>query len=101
MHAGNEAILAISIIAAHASMELSGLASDPLRDHFSVFIDKNGHQRAPRAAVTTFWPASPMFSAEMIGSPEADRIFFPRSSLVPFMRTTSGTESFTCLAAST
>src|SRR5207244_6323295 len=35
-------------------------------------------------AATTFFPASPMLSAEMIGSPESLRIFLPRSSLVPF-----------------
>src|SRR5438105_4803692 len=55
----------------------------------------------PLTAATTFLPASPMLSAEMIGSPESLRIFFPRSSLVPFMRTTSGTESFTSRAAAT
>ena len=42
-----------------------------------------------------------MLSAEMIGRPESLRIFLPRSSLVPFMRTTSGTESFTSRAAAT
>src|SRR5690606_27502241 len=52
-------------------------------------------------AATTFCAASAMLSAEMIGRPDSRRICFPRSSLVPFMRTTSGTESFTSRAAAT
>jgi len=54
-----------------------------------------------RHGTTTLFAASAMLSAEMIGSPESLRIFLPRSSLVPFMRTTRGTESFTSRAAAT
>ena len=57
-----------------------------------TFFDRSDHLLAPRRA---------MLSAEMIGRPESLRIFLPRSSLVPFMRTTSGTESFTSRAAAT
>ena len=37
----------------------------------------------------------------MIGSPESARIFLPSSSLVPFIRTTSGTLSDTAFDAAT
>ncbi len=40
-----------------------------------------------------------MLFAVMIGSPESARIFLPSSSLVPFIRTTSGTSSETALDA--
>src|SRR5512147_2204422 len=52
-------------------------------------------------AATILCPACAMLSAEMMGRPESLRICLPRSSLVPFMRTTSGTESFTSRAAAT
>src|SRR5882672_1748848 len=55
----------------------------------------------PPAAATTFFPASAMLLAEMIGSPESARIFLPRSTLVPSRRTTSGTRRLTCFAAAT
>ena len=42
-----------------------------------------------------------MLSALMIGRPESARIFRPSSSFVPFMRTTSGTDSFVSCAAAT
>ena len=47
----------------------------------------------------TFWAASAIVSAEMIGSPESFRIFLPMSSFVPFIRTTSGTFSDTAFDA--
>ena len=40
-----------------------------------------------------------MLFADMIGSPESASSFLPSSSLVPFMRTTSGTVSLTSRAA--
>ncbi|KAF4529562.1 hypothetical protein B566_EDAN017918 [Ephemera danica] len=43
--------------------------------------------------------ASAMVSAAMIGRPESLSSFLPSSSLVPFMRTTSGTERLTALHA--
>ena len=43
--------------------------------------------------------ASAMVSAEMIGRPDSASIFLPSSSLVPFMRTTNGTDRFTALQA--
>ena len=42
-----------------------------------------------------------MLPAEMIGNPDSARICLPRSTLVPSRRTTRGTDSFTCRAAST
>jgi hypothetical protein len=50
-------------------------------------------------AATTFWAASAIVSALMIGRPLSASIFLPSSSLVPFMRTTSGTLRFTALQA--
>src|SRR5882672_2125678 len=55
----------------------------------------------PPAAATTFLPASAMLLAEMIGRPDSERIFLPRSTLVPSRRTTSGTRRLTCFAAAT
>ena len=40
-----------------------------------------------------------MVSAEMMGRPDSASIFLPSSSLVPFMRTTNGTDRFTALQA--
>src|SRR6185437_13307170 len=53
----------------------------------------------PFAAATTFSAALAMLSALMMGKPDSARIFLPSSSLVPFMRTTSGTLSCTSRAA--
>src|SRR5690554_1236642 len=55
----------------------------------------------PWTALTIAVAASAMVSAEMIGRPDSARIFLPRSSLVPFMRTTSGTFRSTSRAAVT
>src|SRR3569623_429589 len=104
--AGHETVLAVRVIAAHAGVELAGLAGDALRDDFGIFIDQDRHDSSlrifcyfPLAAATTFCAASSMVSAEMIGRPESASIFLPMSSLVPFMRTTSGTDSDTALEA--
>src|SRR5450755_354573 len=176
---GDEALLPVGIFAAHARVELTGLAGDSLRDDLGVLVDQNAHsdflvtsfprrasvQRPPssprkrkpptsfpqkressvvilwhcarnaptrrlrrtelttldprlrgddepvnrvwptrqirRASATTFSAASPMLFALMIGSPDSARILRPSSSLVPFMRTTSGTLSWTSRAAAT
>ena len=50
-------------------------------------------------AATIFVAASAIVSALMIGRPDSLSIFLPRSSLVPFIRTTSGTWRFTALQA--
>src|SRR6185503_8054227 len=121
INAGDEAGLAVGVGAAGLGVEHAGLAGDALRHHPGVLVDQDAHffffaflafftgaffsgfgfdfffWMAP----TTFFAASAMLSAEMIGRPESLRIFLPRSSLVPFMRTTSGTESFTSRAAAT
>src|SRR5258708_5908450 len=106
------AILPVGIVAAHARVELAGLAGDALRDDLGVLVDEDGHgdwapayagvtTLVPSAAATTFCAASPMSLAEMIGRPESARIFLPRSTLVPSRRTTSATLRPTCLAAAT
>src|SRR5437667_7459999 len=43
VHAGNEAVPAVGVVAAHAGVERSGLARDALGHHFRVFADENAH----------------------------------------------------------
>src|SRR5438105_572651 len=97
---GDKARAPIRIRAAGLRMELPRLAGDALRHHPGVLVDQDAH-RLTFTAATTFSAASPMLSAEMIGRPESRSIFLPSSSFVPFMRTTSGSESFTSRAALT
>src|SRR3984893_5062550 len=40
---GDEALLSVGIIAAHARMELAGLAGDSLRDDLGILVDQNAH----------------------------------------------------------
>src|SRR5690349_9408312 len=94
------ASLPVRIGAARLRVELAGLAGDALRHHLRVLVDEDAHF-FPFTAATARSPASAMLFAAMIGRPESARIFLPRSSLVPFMRTTSGTESLTSRAADT
>jgi hypothetical protein len=77
-----------------------GFAGNALCDDLGVFIDEDRHIRAPPylTAATIFWAASAILSALMMGRPLSASIFLPSSSLVPFMRTTSGTLRFTRLA---
>src|SRR5205823_614718 len=115
VHARDVAVLAVGVRDPGVGMVLAGLAGDALRHHPRVLVDEDAHECFFFFAVdfgfffaaffftaaTTFFPASAIVSAGMIGRPESLRIFLPRSSLVPFMRTTSGTERFTSLAAPT
>ena len=84
-------------------MELAGLAGDALGDDLGVFVDQNGHpmllgfDRGDDLG-GGFWPWN---RSEMIGRPESLRFSCPDPSLVPFMRTTSGTERPFRLAAAT
>src|SRR5471032_691793 len=41
--ASDESGFAVRVIAAHAGVELAGLAGDPLGNDFGIFIDQNGH----------------------------------------------------------
>src|SRR5262249_3802975 len=70
-------------------------ARDALGDDLGVLVDQDAHfvflSGHYLTASTTFCAASAMVSAEMMGRPDSASIFLPRSSLVPFMRTTSGT----------
>src|SRR5262249_30088132 len=97
IHARDVAVLAVGVLDARARVELAGLAGNALRHHTGVLVDQDAHF----AAFTTFSAASAMLLAEMIGSFESARIFFPRSTLVPSRRTTSGTCRLTALEAST
>src|SRR5687767_13758476 len=85
-------------------MELAGLAGDTLRDDAGVFVDEDAHawwscEWLQRTAATIFVAASAIVSTLMIGSPDCASSFLPRSSLVPFMRTTNGTVRLTALHA--
>src|SRR5216684_6624295 len=67
-------------------------AGKTLHDDFSLFVYKHTH-RAPPARATTFWAPSFMPSAMVKLRPDSRRIFWPSSTLVPSMRTTTGTLS--------
>src|SRR5690606_15490585 len=98
VHARDEAVLAVRVFLALFGVELAGLARDALGDDLGVFVDVDRHVGSPAQALTaatTFWAASAIESALMMGRPDSASIFLPNSSLVPFMRTTSGTLRFT------
>src|SRR5688572_4712903 len=104
IHPGYETRLSVGIRPARLRVELAGLSGDALRHHPGVPVDEDAHRffaALPFTAATTFCAASAMLSAEMISRPESRRIFLPRSSFVPFMRTTRGMESLTSRAAAT
>src|SRR5580704_7569881 len=65
-------------------------AGKALNDQACFFVNKNAH-RAPPARATTFCAASFMPSAMVKLRPESRRICWPFSTLVPSMRTTTGT----------
>ena len=41
--AGDEAVAAVRVVAAHPRVELAGLAGDPLRDHLGILVDQDRH----------------------------------------------------------
>jgi hypothetical protein len=43
VHAGDEGFTAVRVVAAHAGVELAGLAGDTLGDDFGVFVNQNRH----------------------------------------------------------
>src|SRR4029453_9783887 len=99
----HEAGLAAGVVARAARVELAGLAGDALRDDAGVLVDEDAHvavlRFGQRTAATILVAASAMVSALMIGKPDCASSFLPTSSLVPFMRTTSGTVRLTALHA--
>src|SRR5438445_1807778 len=74
-------------------MEAAFAAREALHEHTSQFVYQNAH-RAPLARRTAFSAPSFMFSPIVKLSPESRRICRPCSTLVPSMRTTTG--SFIC-----
>src|ERR1700733_353594 len=73
-------------------MKASGLAGDALCNHTRFFAYQDGHTYfLPFKAATDFCAASLSVSAVVIGRPDSWRSFFPCSTWVPSMRTTSGT----------
>src|SRR5262249_41118023 len=101
IHARDEAGLPVRVVAAHARVELARLAGDPLGDDLGAAVDQYRHDYPLLAAATTFSAASAMLFAVMMGRPDSARILRPSSSLVPFMRTTSGTLNDTAFDAAT
>ena len=63
MHTGDKTIFAIGVVAAGASVKLTGLSGNALGNDFGVLVDEYGHQRFPPAAATTFSAASAMLFA--------------------------------------
>src|SRR5690242_13801652 len=70
---------------------------ESLENHPRVLIDENAHL----ASLTTFSAASFMPSATVKLNPESFKISCPLSTLVPSMRTTMGTLTFSSRAALT
>src|SRR5271163_4346310 len=81
-------------------MKSSFASRETLHDETRFFVYQHAH-RAPPARATTFCAPSFMPSAIVKFRPLSRRIFWPSSTLVPSIRTTTGT--FTCrsLAAAT
>src|SRR5713226_10645699 len=75
-------------------------AGEALDDQTRFFVDQNAH-RAPPARATTFWAPSFMPSAMVKFKPLSRRICWPTSTLVPSIRTTTGTFNCRSLAAAT
>jgi hypothetical protein len=82
-------------------VELAGLAGDALGDDLGVFVDVDRH-----GVLLGLLDGGDDLGGRfghgvgaMMGRPESASIFLPSSSLVPFMRTTSGTDRFTALQA--
>src|SRR6476619_2685043 len=101
IHAGDERVATVRVVAAHPRVELTGLACDALRDDLGAAVDEDAHDGCPRAAATTFSAASAMLFALMIGKPDCASSALPSCSFVPFIRTKSGTFSETAFEAST
>src|SRR5579875_2204101 len=92
-----------AVLAAGARVKLSRRAGDALGQHARVLVDQNTHRFAPRPPIasTTRRAASAISLAVITLMPESFRICLPRSTFVPATRTTSGSFSWTCRAAST
>src|SRR5215813_5965967 len=75
-------------------------AGKSLHDEARFFVDENAH-RAPPASATTFCAPSFMPLAIMKLSPKSRRICWPCSTLVPSIRTTTGTFNWSSFAAAT
>src|SRR5207245_10216620 len=87
-----------AVLAAVTGVELAGRPGDALGDDAGRPVDEHAHRDA---AATALRAPSSMSLAVMMSSFESARIFFPCSTFVPSMRTTSGTPSPTSRAACT
>src|SRR4029077_9891731 len=82
------------------SVKGSFAAGKSLDEQARFFVYENAH-RAPPARATTFCAPSFMPSAMVKFKPLSRRICWPTSTLVPSIRTTTGTLNFRSLAAAT
>src|SRR5581483_1632618 len=81
-------------------VERAFATGEALDDQTSFLVDQDAH-RAPPASLTTFSAPSFMPLAMVKLRPESRRICWPSSTLVPSMRTTTGTFNCRSLAAAT
>src|SRR5258708_30157265 len=81
-------------------VKCSFAAGKTLQDYFCFFVYENAH-RAPPARATTFCAPSFIPFAMVKFSPDSRRIFWPSSTLVPSIRTTTGTLRCKSFAAAT
>ncbi len=89
--AGRDAADDVGAVVDHLlRVESAFAAGETLDDEACFFVYENAH-RAPPARATTFVAPSFMPSAMVKLSPESRRIFWPISTLVPSIRTTTGT----------
>src|SRR5207245_10439787 len=87
-----------AVLAAEAGVELAGGTRDALGENARRPADQHAHRAA---AATALRAPSSMSLAVMMSSLESARIFFPCSTFVPSIRTTSGTSSPTSRAPCT
>src|SRR6185503_8997414 len=81
-----------AVLAAADRVEGAVLAH-PLHEQARLASDQHAHDDAPAAAATTFCAASVMSSAVAKLRPDSHSISLPFSSLLPFMRITTGTRT--------
>src|SRR5262249_44068533 len=89
-----------AVLTAQAGVGLPRGARDAPGEDARVPGDEHAHRPLPPAATALCAPPS-MSTAARSEGPDLGRISFPFSTLVPSMRTTSGTERPTSLAACT
>src|SRR5579859_1163552 len=99
--AGSDAANDVGAVLDHLlRVESAFAAGEALNDEASLFVNQDAH-RAPPARATTFCAPSFMPSAMVKLRPLSRRIFWPSSTLVPSIRTTTGALTCKSFAAAT